>query len=724
MPKEEQAGILKEARDRWDRAYERERSNQAEAYSDLEFLAGEQWDEDALKKRKGRPCLRINKLPQFVHQVTGDIRQMRPSIKVVGIDDFSDPKVADIKAGLIRYIENRSDAQGIYFQAADQQVAAGIGHWRVLTEYADDSTFEQEIRIAAVDDGIAVLWDPDAKALTREDASFCFVPVDYTKDGFKDRWPNASCEEFQTLADWTNLKSWYTGDIVRVAEYWVKKPSTRKLALTPDGKTLDLTDLKEPPELPAGSRIEERQSYKICRYLITGAEVLEGPYEWPGRHIPIVPLLGEEIRIGKKLIRNGIVRHAKDPQRLYNYARSAEAETIALQPKAPFMVTEQNVAKYQDIWETANDQNWPYLPYEPDSKNSGAAPQRVAPPVSSSGISESIVLANDDMKSVIGIYDASLGNKSNETSGVAIKARQREGDTGSYLYIDNFARAIRRTGQILIDLMPHIYDTERTIRIMGEDGRVDMLKINQAQMQVDPQTGGMVENTLNDITIGAYDVVAEVGPSYTTRREEAKEGMIEFLKAAPDTAQLVLDMVAKAQDWPMADKIAKRIRAAMPQHILQAEEAEEKGASPEEVQQLLQQGQQAPPDPKVMAVQAKAELDQNKLVFEQNKFIAELQQKNHELQADLEKAQIQSRTSVEVAQISAGVGMHKTIVDAATAQYGAQVDAQVAREAQERQAETARHQAETRAHVDREKAFVAADTARYATDNRPEPRAQ
>ena len=285
--------------------------------------------------------------------------------------------------------------------------------------------------------------------------------------------------------------------------------------------------------------------------------MLEGPEEWPGRFIPIVPVVGEEIRIGRKLIRNGVIRHAKDPQRMSNYFHSAHTETVALQPKAPFLVTETNVAKYQSTWEQANTKNFPYLPYEPDTKNGGAAPQRVQPPVSSQGILDGLTMAREDLRAVIGIYDAGLGRPSNETSGRAILARQREGDVGSYLYIDNFARAVRQTGNIINDLIPHVYDTERTIRIMGEDGKIDVMAINKAQ-GIDPASGEPV--FAHDITAGSYDVVATMGPSYTTRREEAKDGMTAFVQAAPQTAPLVLDLIAKAQDWPMADDIAKRMR--------------------------------------------------------------------------------------------------------------------------------------------------------------------
>jgi hypothetical protein len=643
--------ILKEARERWDRAYEKEEENMVLAYEDLQFMAGNQWPERVRNEREqeGRPVLTINRLPQFVHQITGDIRQMKPAIKVVPVDDRSDPQVANIMGGLIRYVENRSDASGIYFQAADQQVAAGIGHWRVLTEYADDSTFEQEIRIAGVDDGIAVLWDPDSRDLSRADAQYCFVPVDMNSGAFKEKYPDSNMSDFATLSDWKNLAGWYTDDHVRICEYWVKKPHKRTLALTGDGQTIDVTGevsrLSAPIRavygLTRGYRLEERESYKVCRYLITAAEILEGPDEWAGRHIPIIPVIGEEVRIGRKTIRSGIVRHAKSPQQMVNYYSSAQTEAVALQPKAPFMVTEVNVAKYQELYDKANTKNLPYLIYEPDTKNNGAPPQRVQPPVASQGMADGLIRAIEDLKAVTGIYDASLGAKSNETSGKAILARQREGDVGSYVFIDNFARAIRRTGQILVDLIPHIYDTERTIRIMGEDGRIDLMKINQAQGD------GISTKIVNDVTVGSYDVVTEIGPSYTTKREEAKEGMTAFIQAAPEAAALIGDLMVEAQDWPLKDKIAKRIRATLPQHILQAEEMEEQGASPEQVKQALQQGQQPPPDPKIIEMQAKLEMEQQKLAFEQEKAQADMQLQIQKQQA--EQALAEQKLAAEIA---------------------------------------------------------------------------
>lgn len=738
--------ILAQFRKDWDAADARERHNIKLAYEDLEFLAGEdlsQWPEKQRKEREadGRPTLQINQLPQFVHQITGDIRQMKPAIKVVPVDSEADEKIADLRAGLIRYIENRSDASAIYFRTADSQVACGIGHWRVLTEYADSSTFNQEIRIGPIEDGVSVLWDADAILPTREDARYCIVPVDMSKGAFEAAYPDATASSFDDES-WSHNQDFYDDDHVRVAEYWVKKPTKKLLALQIDGAIADVTAAEKSviaQYAAKGARIEERDSTKICRYLVSAGAVLSTD-EWPGRFIPVVPVIGEEVRIGRRVIRSGVVRHAKDPQRMSNYFHSAHTETVALQPKAPFIGTETNFAKYQSGWETANTKNAPYQVYEPDSKNGGVAPQRIQPPLSSQGVLDGLQMAKEDLRSVIGIYDASLGKQSNETSGKAILARQREGDVGSYLYIDNFSRAVRQTGNIINDLIPHVYDTERTIRIMGEDGKIDVMDINKTQ-GIDPNSGETIFT--HDITVGSYDVVAQMGPSYSTKREEAKEGMIAFVQAAPDSAPLILDLIAKAQDWPMSDDIAKRLRTVLPPKIIQMEEMEKQGADPEQIKQMMAQQDQPPPDPKIIAIQAKSQADQQKLQSDHERSMVEMQQKQEiamqdmhvrmaELEQKTEQMLLDARTKVEVAQISAGVGMHKTVVDAATAQYGKEVDAQLAQHATDTGAAVQRYATVTNAGVTHHKNMTdaelkshqintAADTARYATDNKPKP---
>ena len=606
--------FLKTAIERYDRAYEHDRQNALEAYDDLDFQAGNQWPDDAKEARKGRPMLTVNRIPQFVRQVTGDIRMMRPSIKCVPVDSRGDKDTAEVLAGMIRYIENRSDAQVAYTTGADSQVAAGIGHWRVNHEYADDSTFNQELRIISVPDGVSVVWDSDAILPNKEDAQFCFVPVDISQAAYKERYPDAPITDFIKDQYTKSLDTWCGNDFVRVAEYWEKRPEKRTLALLPDGSIDDLTDETDQEYLAqlkqSGARIEQRDGHCVYRSLITIGHVLEEPVKWPGRYIPIIPAVGEIITVGRKTYRHGVIRFAKDPQRMYNYYRSTQTEVVALQPKVPFIGTEKNFEGKEALWSKANTAPLPYLTYTPDPKNGGQLPQRSSPAVSLAGVQEGMLISADEMKATTGLYDASLGNRSNETSGKAIMARQREGDVGTFVYVDNFARAIRHTGRILIDLIPHIYDTERIIRVVGDDGKIDLVPINQAQI-----VEGM-ERTLNDVTVGAYDVVLETGPSYSTKRAEARDSMNQFMQSAPQIAPLVLDLVAQAQDWPNADKFAERLKFALPPAI-RMQEAQEAGEPPPP--DLQQQGQ---PNPEDMAKLKGQELtNQGKELDNQNKQI-------------------------------------------------------------------------------------------------------
>ncbi len=552
----------------WNRAWVKERDNIDRAYEDLAFLAGEQWPEDLRLQREAdsRPVLMFNRMGQFQRQVTGDMRQMRPSIKVVPCDDGADEKIAEIKSGLIRYIENRSDASRIYTAAADSQVAAGIGHWEVFSEYADDSTFEQELGVRLIDDQISVMWDPDAKHPTRRDAMWCFTPVDLTREAYKETYPDHSVGDLGTNS--LNME-WFRDEMIRIARYWYKVKTKRRLMKMPNGGYEDLTDAKRDDIARMegeGGEIVEKAGHKIKWKMMNAVEFISEPEEWPGRFIPVVPVIGEEVRVGAKIVRHGIVRFAADPQRAYNYARSTQTEFVGLQPKAPFIGTEDNFKDYENEWNTANVKNWPFLRYKPDPRNGNAPPQRQNPPASGSGLTECVVMAEQDMQAVIGIYNASLGAKSNETSGTAIAKREKQGDTGTFVYMDNFALSIMHTARILNDLLPHYYDTSRTVRVIGVDGTQKRVPINQPQgVAVD----GVPQDMLNDMTTGAYDVQMEIGPSYATKREEARDGITSFITAFPPSAPVLAPVMADLQDWPNSDLITELLTTLAPPQVQQ-----------------------------------------------------------------------------------------------------------------------------------------------------------
>lgn len=532
-------------------AYEANRDNAKGAYDDLRFAAGDQWPGDIERQRKadGRPCLTVNMVPKFLRQVTGDIRQMRPSVRVIGVDDTGDVEKAEAYQDIIRYIERRSDAQHAYFNAADSTVAAGIGYWRVDTEYDDEEKNVQDICVNAVYDGVGVVVDPDSDHAVKLDASFAFIPVDFTWEAFKKKFPNSTTASFTTIDEWSRglSTSVFSSDI-----QWVNEKTIRVVEYF--------------------TRTKEKDGWKVKRYLLNASEELEPAKDVACDYIPLIPLVGEEVYIGPRCVRRGMVRLLRDSQRMYNYCYSTQAEVVALQPKAPYVVTAKNVEDWTDLWGKANTANLPYLVYEPDPANSGARPARETPPVASSGLELMMQQALEDMKAVTGLYDASLGARSNEQSGKAILARERQGDTGQYHFTEAFMRALRLTGVVLVNMIPRIYDTQRVLRVLGEDGAINETKINQLV----PSRKNRAQLIDMDVTTGKYDVAVESGPSFNTRRDEAREGMNALLQAAPDLIPIIGDLYVGAMDWPEKEKIAKRLKTMLPPAI-KSEEDEEAG---------------------------------------------------------------------------------------------------------------------------------------------------
>lgn len=599
-----EADFLRLARERYERAWQFERENRTAALQDQQFRAGDQWDADIQSARKEdqRPALTINLLPQYIRQVTGDIRINKPAVKVRPVDDVSDPEIARLYTGLIRNIEQASDAPSAYTTAAENAAVGGEGAFRLVTEYADNDAFDQDIRIRRIRNPFAVLWDPDAQMETREDAKYCFVLERYSKEEFKAAWPEASMADFESDEPADHIKDWYDGETVLVAEYWCKKPRKRRLAQIAGGEVRDVTgmgDVELSGEEFIGARYRDVDSHVIEQHFISGVERLEDPYEWPGRYIPIIPVFGEEVNVGEKIVRHGLVRFAKDPQRMYNYHKSAAVETIALAPKAPFVGTVQQFENLDRFWSRANTANLPYLPYNSDPAAPGAPQRQRSPEVPVAALAEANA-SREDMEGTTGIYKSSLGARSNEVSGKAIVARERQGDVGTFVYIDNLARAIAYCGRQLVDLIPKIYDGERVVRILGEDDSEELVKINA--IELDQETGQIVLK--NDLGAGKYDVSVSTGPSYSTKRQEAADSMMQFVQFAPQTADLVIDLIAKNMDWPGADEFEERFRRMLiARGVIEPNEDEEPAPAP----------QPSPDDIKAQAATAKSAADIEKI---------------------------------------------------------------------------------------------------------------
>lgn len=541
--------------------WEADRDNRDLALEDLRFLAGDQWDASVKQTRElySRPVITINRLPQFVRQVTGDMRMNPMAIKVLPVDNGADIEKAKVFEGVIKAIEHASGASSVRAHAFEGQAGVGIGHYRVNTRYVDGTVDQQEIITERILNHLAVVWDPGSVKIDRSDAEWCFVTDMIPVRAFKKKYPEAAADDFPREAS-----EWIDGEKIRVAEFWFKEAYQRKLALTEEGETLDITGLKSADmkyfRIAEGKdgkpRVRTFTDYRVRQYIVSGSEILSGPNEWAGKHIPIVPAIGVESPVDERIVRSGIVRAAKDAQRLYNYYRSSQAELIGQQPRAPWLVSAKMIQGNESHWNSANVSPRPYLLYQPDAQAPGGKPERVDPPVASPALWQEGQIANDDMKATTGIYDASLGSRSNETSGRAINARQREGDIGSFHYADNFKMAVRREGEIIVDLIPKIYDTERVVRIIGEDSE------DPEYVMVNRQT---VMETLNDLSVGTFDVRVVTGPAFSTQREEARETMMQMVQSYPAIMGIAGDEVMAV--IPGMEKVAERLKNAIPPEI-------------------------------------------------------------------------------------------------------------------------------------------------------------
>jgi hypothetical protein len=583
-PPKSDSDILTVARARLDMAVSALAESREDEIDDLRFYAGSpdnhwQWPADVLATRgavqgqtiNARPTLTINKLPQHVRQVTNDMRQNRPGAKVIPVDDNADVQVAEIFNGMIRHIEYISDADVAYDTACENQVAYGEGYITLMTEYCEPNTFDQDIKIGRIRNSFSVYMDPLIQDPTGADAKYCFITEDLTKAEYERQYPDAApISTLQSLGVGDqSISNWLNEDTVRIASYYYIDYEKAKLNMYPGGQTAfagtaEDDQMKAVYGKPKRTRESVNPKVKYCK--INGYEILE-QNDWAGKWIPVIRVVGNEFEVDGRLYVSGLVRNAKDAQRMYNYWVSQEAEMLALAPKAPFIGYGGQFEGYEDKWKTANTNNWPYLEVNPDVTDGQGAvlplPQRAQPPMASSGLLQAKAGASEDIKSTTGQYNASLGMGSNERSGKAILARQREGDVGTYHYGDNLTRAVRHVARQLVDLIPKIYDTQRIARIIGEDGETKMVKINPEQEEPvkeirDMNNPDVVIEKIYNPGVGKYDVVATTGPGYATKRQEALEAMAQLLQGNPQLWQVAGDLFVKNMDWPGAQEMSKR----------------------------------------------------------------------------------------------------------------------------------------------------------------------
>ncbi|KFC61950.1 portal protein [Massilia sp. LC238] len=604
------------ARDRWKADYK---------FANADPDNGYQWDAALLKARMNdpngaRPALTINKTKQHNRQITNEARQNKPAVRVFPVDGGADKKTAQILNGIIRHIEANSDADSAYETATEHQVDAGVGYWRVVTDYASDDSFDQEIFIRRIKNPLNVVLG-DHNEADASDAREGWIFNDVPRDEFLRRYPNVN------PADWDALDSagWVTRDTVRECEYFLITDEEDTLIVGDDGATVLWSKLSPEDQARYKLRNDLRKRpvkrAKLTWYKLGGDGEQLDSRELAGRYIPIVKVVGEELEIDGEIDRKGHTRGMKDAQRMYNYWTSAGVEFGALQGKQPYLAPAEAIEGYEEYWNNINKSNQPYLPYNAFDGDGNAIPMpvRQQPPVAAPMYMSGMQVAAEELKMASGQYDSSLGRSGNATSGRQELAQQQKGDTATFHFRDNVARAIRYTGKILVDLIPKIYDTPRIARMLGEDGKDDEVQIDPSMKvayreEQDPMTNE-IKRIFNP-SIGRYDVRVGSGPSYSTRRQEAFYALTDLAGRNPQVMQVAGDLVMKAADFPMAEELAERFEKALPPNI------KDKNAPTPEMQQLQQKLEQTEAQLQALGQQYNQlhdgrEVDERKLYLDQ-----------------------------------------------------------------------------------------------------------
>jgi len=584
-------GVLKEARRRFKRCVEWEADYRPKFIDDVKFVEGDsdnlyQWPDQVRTRMEdnNRALLTINKTKQHCLDVMNDARQSRVAIKIRATGGGASSESAQVFAGVVRHIEYISNAATAYQHGLSFAVRGGIGYWRVITDYANDDSFDQEIFIRRVKDPLSVYLDPDINEFDGSDANFAFVFTDIDRDEFETKHPNW-IEHAVPGPGFTPDTSWVWENKIRVAEYFrrVEVPD-RLIAYTevgPDGhpgeqkvhreSELEPKLAKALLDLP-DTQTRKIKSHKVEWFKVVGDAIVE-ERDWPGVYIPLVRDLGEETVIDGILDRKGHVRALKDPQRMFNYNAVGSVEFGALQSKTPWVAPADAIETYESYWDTANTENHSVLPFNhmDDEGKPIPAPQRQQPPTGAPVFIQGMNDAAEWMRMVSGQYQADMGAPSNERSGAAINARQRQGDNATYHFLDHQGVAIRYTGKILIDLIPKVYDTERVIEIRAEDG-------TPTKVSIDPQAQDAFQKTAEDRSeveaifnpkVGKYEVESDVGPAFATQRQEAWNAYVQILSQNKDLVHIIGDLAFKCADFPGADEIAERLKRMVPQQALQ-----------------------------------------------------------------------------------------------------------------------------------------------------------
>lgn len=612
----------KEAQDYWQETFDR-------GHDDKEFVTveGGQWDAAARAKRtaEGKPTLEFNLLRTFAMQQINTMRQNRPQIQVVPVDNGADTDIAKILGGLIKDTEEASNAEDATDQAAENAVFGGLGFIRLATDYVSDDSFNQEPRFVPIENPEAVLLDPLSKRLDGSDATKCLVVEWVKKSAVKAQYGEEATDfEIEGATDWENKPD----DTVLIAEYFYKEDVSDELLLLEDGSIAFKSELSEDDAVFAvETRPTKRTEIKWAK--ISGSKVLETGV-FPGKFIPIIPVYGAVNWIGNERHVFSLIHFAKDPQRLFNYWKSAEAHILQKNQDDILAVEHEAIAGFEDEWLNPGRYGASRYRSRDESGTQYAPPQRIGAAQPPAGILNATATSQALISDTLNMHAPQMGQDVNAQSGRAIGLLQRQADTAHFHFQDNLNKSLRQCGRILVDLYPRLYDTPMVRRIIGMDGEEEMVKLN-AQPETPDEMSKAIDGILNNLSMGRYDVRIDTGPSFNTQREQSFQLLMQVAQFAPGVMQSAGDLIIKDSPLVNAKEIADRIKKTM-------------------LPQLLEDDPSVPPAVKAQMTQMQQQMQEQMQQMQQ--MAQQLEDKQADRDVKIREAEIAAESRILEAQIN------------------------------------------------------------------------
>ena len=597
--------------------------NNTSGQEDRSFLFQSQWDSSEIADNRvlGKAQLQFNHLYDFYRRAIAEQRKNTVSIEIRGTNNAKelDQNVIDIHEAVLRGIAYDSKASQVYQGCFATQLHTGYGVIRVKGIWESEKSFNQKLIIENFENPERTFFDLNAKLPDKSDGDFCGAYTSYSKDEFKKLYPDVDVNSLTGINSVQSNFTWGSSSSVTIAEVYYKEHYEETLYLLENGETLTSKEYKNLKEIVAEARLSgitdemleelndsmeikkrrKTQRVRMKSAIISGNEVIERK-DHPGSMLPMVYVDGDSYKDNEQQYTQTFIKHAKDAQRFLNYCAIEIATALKNSRREQWMATPEHIKGFEKLWKNPEKQQGVMLANE----SRGTMPQKMPPSELPQTLLHQYQRAEQDLQAILGMYEASRGAQGNETSGVAIGNRAKQGQNAMFVYFDNLNRGIESVGRVVLDLMPQIYDAERLVSSLDKNSKASSVKINE----YDPIT----DSYHNEIKDYNWEINVKVGASFEAQKQESLQTLVQLTQVSPDTFPMVADLIAENLDLRNTPQLVERFKNFVPPDVLAKEAGKEPPPKQPNPQEQAMQAQQ-------QAMQAELQLQHQKIAVEKEK---------------------------------------------------------------------------------------------------------